>query len=260
MLEQIYNSFVVYNENFDIITRDYYIYVVNLIKSSINSTQKLNIIIGNYYFNFNNTNKTIKINFNFEHTIVKFGGRDSPNAPFGQIKIQNSDDFYMVRIQDYEKLKSSDIIIEYSIPNIININSLSEFDIYSNKLVYISPLLYPYYNEITPRSINCLTTFIDVSQPRRALLLEKLKINNILHKNVNNCFNKSYLYNLYKDTKLLINIHQTDHHHTCEELRILPALQCGVIVICEESPLKEHIPYNQYILWCDYNNRLLLFQ
>jgi hypothetical protein len=62
------------------------------------------------------------------------------------------------------------------------------------------------------------------------------------------------LQNILKNTKILINIHQTPHHHTCEELRILPALECGVIVISERSPLNELIPYNNLIIWADYDD------
>ena len=51
----------------------------------------------------------------------------------------------------------------------------------------------------------------------------------------------------------MINIHQTDSHHTFEELRVLPALQCGVIVISESSPLIELIPYSDYVIWCPYD-------
>ncbi len=51
----------------------------------------------------------------------------------------------------------------------------------------------------------------------------------------------------------MINIHQTDHHDTFEELRCLPALLCGCIIISEDSPLKEHIPYNKYIIWTTYD-------
>ena len=74
--------------------------------------------------------------------------------------------------------------------------------------------------------------------------------------NVNNCFIKNDLQNLYKNTKILINIHQTEHHHTFEELRVLPALQCGVIVISENSPLSELVPYNDYIIWTSYDKIL----
>ena len=73
------------------------------------------------------------------------------------------------------------------------------------------------------------------------------------HKNVNNSFDKDSLQKLLRRTKVLINIHQTDHHHTFEELRVLPALQCGVIVVAEMSPLKKIIPYNDYIIWANFD-------
>jgi hypothetical protein len=254
VLQKIYNSFIFYNDSYDRITRDYYEYVVSLINSSIDNNHLINIIVGDYHFDFNNDYKTIYVNINFEHTLVKYGGRDSPNAPFGNITISTTSDYYMVRIQDYHILNKSDIVIEYSIPNIMNIKTLPEFDIYSKKLLYIAPVLYPYYNDATNRSINCLTTFIDITQPRRALLLENIQSNHIEHINVNNCFDNNVLQNIYKNTKIMINIHQTDHHHTFEELRVLPALLSGIIVICEESPLKECIPYSEYVIWSTYEN------
>ena len=51
----------------------------------------------------------------------------------------------------------------------------------------------------------------------------------------------------------MVNVHQTDHHHTFEELRVLPALLNGVIVISEDVPLKEKIPYSEYIIWVEYD-------
>jgi hypothetical protein len=47
----------------------------------------------------------------------------------------------------------------------------------------------------------------------------------------------------------LINIRQTAHHHTLEELRVLPALLCGAIVISESAPLQDTIGYSEFILW-----------
>lgn len=84
--------------------------------------------------------------------------------------------------------------------------------------------------------------------------MNEIKRINIKHTNINNCFDKNSLQKLYKNTKILINIHQTDDNHTFEELRVLPALQCGVIVICEKSPLNWMIPYNDYIIWAEYDN------
>ena len=258
VLKNIKKSNICYDNNPIHYVKDYYNYIVNLIeKVLLIEDININIIIGNYSYIFKNNNKILHINLNYEHTLVKKGNRDSENVPIGKILINNSNsEYYRVRIYDFTNLNKADFIIEYSNPNIINIKESTLFDSFYQKIIYIAPLLFDNLtiNNNNIKNINCLTTFINIYEPRRLSLLNNISNNNICHLNVNNCFDYNDLQNLYKNTKILINIHQTDHHHTCEELRILPALQCGVIVICEESPLKEHIPYNQYILWCDYNN------
>jgi hypothetical protein len=50
-----------------------------------------------------------------------------------------------------------------------------------------------------------------------------------------------------------VNIHQKDNCLTFEELRVLPALQCGTIVISEISPFSEKVPYHNSIIWCSYD-------
>jgi hypothetical protein len=99
-----------------------------------------------------------------------------------------------------------------------------------------------------------ITLFESNSNNRRRNILEqmnKLKINNY---EVNNCFSNECLLELYNETKIMVNVHQTEHHHTFEELRVLPALINGVIIISEDVPLKEKIPYNEFIVWADYDN------
>jgi hypothetical protein len=86
------------------------------------------------------------------------------------------------------------------------------------------------------------------------MLINSLKDGNIPHININDCFTLEGNLNLLKDTKIILNIHQTEHHNTFEELRCLPALLCGTIVISEHSPLKEHIPYKDYIIWTSYDD------
>ena len=116
--------------------------------------------------------------------------------------------------------------------------------------------MYNMDNILKYRKNDILTTFINVNEPRRLNLLNKIRENKMSHNNINNCFEKENLKELYKNTKIIINIHQTEHHHTMEELRVLPALLCGVIVICEKSPLTHMIPYNDYILWSSYDDIL----
>jgi hypothetical protein len=255
MIFQLKQNLFYYKDNFGIIN-DYYQMIVEIIKNFLynNSDLNINITLCNNHYNFNNNNKTIKININYEHTLVKKGGRDVlSNTPFGNIYYDNNEK-YLVRIDRYNELNNSNIIIDYSIPNIYNVKSCQLFNLFSNKHIYISSSIYDFKFIKENRSIITLTTFINTNEPRRAKLLNELSNKKMPHINVNNCFEKNALKNLYENTKILINIHQTPHHDTFEELRVLPALQCGVIVIGERSPLNNLIPYNEFIIWTDYNN------
>lgn len=257
MIFNTHNSYIYYNDTSGMIN-DYNQYIVELIKSILadNKESSINILFSNNDHNINtNTNINIKIDVNYEHTLVKNGGRTSNGSPFGVIPCENNE-FYLVRIQDYNRLNNSDIIIDYSIPNIHNVNISNLFNDFAKKHIYISPSFYNINFNREKRDIICLTTFINTNEPRRGCLLESIRQRNIQHINVNNCFEKNALEKIYNNTKILINIHQTDHHHTFEELRVLPAIRSGVIVICEKTPLTELIPYNEYIIWSDYHTIL----
>ena len=255
-LESIKNSCILYEKNYTFYIKDYYNYVVKLVKKILtNNDYGINVLF-NYYNNIPNNNKNIVIGINFEHTLVKIGGRSAENSLPGNISNMDSDEKYLVRIDGYENLINKNIIIDYSIPNLININKSLRYEDYYNKSIYISALLYKPYFNIDNRNIKLLTTFINTNEPRRHRLLENIKNKNMEHININNCFEKKELKALYRNTKIIINIHQTDHHHTFEELRVLPALLNGVIVIAEESPLRESVPYHKHVIWSSYDNIL----
>jgi len=257
MLFQVNNSYLYCNEEFGSVI-DYYRMVVEYILYFLynHPEMKINIILSNntYEYEFNNDNQTIRININCEHTLVKMGGRDVPSyTPFGMID-DDDNNKYLVRIDKYFDLINSDIIIDYSIPNICNVQTCYMFDTFSKKHIYISSSIYDSYFIKENRNNISLTTFANVEEPRRAKLLKNIRDKNLSHINVHNCFDKNELQKLYKNTKILINIHQTPHHHTVEEFRILPALECGVIVISEISPLITLIPYHDYVIWETYDN------
>jgi hypothetical protein len=261
MIVSISNSQLYYLDDYGIVT-DYYMYIVKCLKEILinNPHWNINIVLGKDEYNFKNTNKIIRINLNYEHTLIR---KDCPEISTnnyiqsGNIKDLNNNN-YLIRIDRYDELKHADIIIDYSITNIYNVRSNNTFSLFSNKHIYISPSIYSTLNTNNNlRHIDCLTTFIridDPNRPRRKQLIDALKESNIRHTNINNVFNKDDIEKMYKDTKILINIHQTDYHHTAEELRILPALLCGVIVVCENSPLSNLIPYSEYIIWTSYEN------
>ena len=251
----IHNSSLVYRNNCAVVN-DYYQYIVRIIKEVLENTKDLhiNIILGNEHYVFDNTiNKTLRITINFEHTLITPSVEPGVIAPIGNIK-DISGNNYLVRIDNYKELQLGDIIIDYSIPNIYNIKESKVFSKVANKIIYIYPSIYDTYYIKNNRSIVSLTTFIDIKRPRRKLLLDTLEKCHTKHININNCFDIETLKLLYTNTKVMINIHQTPYHHTFEELRVLPALQCGVLVICENSPLREMIPYNDYIIWSDYDS------
>jgi hypothetical protein len=99
----------------------------------------------------------------------------------------------------------NDIIIDYSIPNIINIRESNLFTEYSKKTIYIAPMLYKKQWGIKERKINCLTTFINTNESRRQKILIEMKNINIQHININNCFESKELEKLYLNTKILLN-------------------------------------------------------
>jgi hypothetical protein len=189
--------------------------------------------------------KSMRITINYEHTLVD--SKAEPSFPKGTIPMMsNPSETYTIRLGYHSHHVNSDIVIDYSCPNIKNLESYS----IGSKMVYIAPILYPIFESLSIRNIDTLTTFIRPDYPRRQKLLNTLGSNHI---NRTDCFGKDELFRLYSSTKVLINIHQTDFHHTAEELRILPALACGVIVIAEDSPLKETIPYYESVIWVPYD-------
>jgi hypothetical protein len=249
-------SYLHYIEYYHVIN-EYYQNIVELIKQILQNNKELNINITlceNY--NFNNSNKTINININYEHTLVKKGGRSvSIDTPYGNINSIDGEK-YLVRICNFDILNNSDIIIDYSNPNIYNVKSCPKYSFFSKKHIYISSSVYNPYFIKENREILTLTTFINTEEPRRKNLLVNMNNEKIFNININNCFEKNHLQNILKNTKILINIHQTSHHDTVEEFRVLPALECGVIVISEKSPLIELIPYSNLIIWADYDDIL----
>jgi hypothetical protein len=264
MLYNANGSFLYCKDNYGGMLNDYFQNIIKLIQLVFENTPelKINVILHDYCDNpefnnyeFNNSNKTLNIKVNIEHTLVKSGWRDVYiGSPFGEVNDTNNEK-YLVHIGNYIFLNNSDIVIDYSNPNIYNVKTCPQYNSFSKKHIYISSCVYEPCFTKENRNILTLTTFFvtnDPSRPRRNEFLNKIN-DKMKHTNINNCFEKE-LGNIFKKTKILINIHQTPHHDTFEELRVLPALECGVIVISEKSPLAEMIPYKDLIIWADYDD------
>jgi hypothetical protein len=245
-IEKVKEASLVYESQYGHSIKEYYLYCVQLFKSQLSG--EFNVVFGDIDYTPNNGLPTKRVAFQYEHTLVKKGGRDSEGFPAGVVPSPAGEN-YLVRLCNYDSLSRSDIIVDYSLPNIRNVTSTNFYPHYNDKVVYVSPCLY----EIdfgNNRQLPVFTNFYDPNQPRRRKLLETLgpQAQNYTHTYAQD------LARMYNRSQIVVNIHQTDHHDTLEELRVLPALRCGAIVISERSALQELIPYKDHIVWADYND------
>lgn len=249
---KVHQARFIYDQNYDIGLKEYYFYISQLLIHALNGFDKDCII----FFGIQPLRvppqdmPAITINFQIEHTLVKLGGRGSENAPVGKVGFQDKPDKnYLVRIANYQKLINQDIVIDYSRINLKNIKLSNLYEDYLIKTFLIAPTLYELksYTSREDRQYDTITLFRNTEEPRRKQFIQTLNRQNIKFENVNNVFDN--LDSVYLNTKILINIRQTDFHDTLEELRILPALRCGVIVISELAPLQKYCMYSEFILW-----------
>ena len=187
-----------------------------------------------------------------EHTLVKPGGRDSEGFEAGVLPIPSDPNFapYLARLNNYEVMEKFDFIIEYSRMNLVNIRGAAKFGDLHDRLIHLSPALYQLIgtaSDIRKRNFNAITNFGNAEQFRRRNFLEELRSKGIPIQNIHTWY--ADVEELYRRTRILVNIRQTDHHDTLEELRVLPALRSGVIVISELAPYKELTRYSEFIIW-----------
>ena len=187
-----------------------------------------------------------------EHALVKSGGRDSDGFEAGALLIPSAISTipYIARLSDYEQLKKFDFIVEYSRINLANIQGVEKFRDLQGRLIYISPTLYKLNcasSNARQRNFIAITNFGNSEEPRRKMFLEAMRAKQIPIQNIQTWYED--VEELYARTRILVNIRQTDHHDTLEELRVLPALRSGVIVISEIAPYKELTRYSEFIIW-----------
>ena len=221
-IKKLNNAILAYYPEYNKTIRDYYFFCIDQLGSTIPFPDKCNIIFGPFTWTFPNNYRTIRILLQPEHTLVKRGGRHSDGAVSGAIPVgQSKDETYLVRIADYKKLIQGDIVIDYSQANIINIFSSGKFYDLSHKLFHFWPLLYKYKRDdlnAQHRELSLITMFGNPDELYRKNFLKILNDHGIYPENINNSFKN--IESIYRKTKILINVRQTNTHHTLEELRI----------------------------------------
>eukprot|EP01040_Poterioochromonas_malhamensis_P014997 gene14997-16699_t len=200
----------------------------------------------------------IYIFFQFEHNLV-YGPWFSklPKSNVSIITPSHRHDYYRLRIQNLEKYLISDLIIEYTQPNVYHMKSSRLLPpVIEDKVVYVPSLQYDYIveendnrgNSNLIRPLNIISTCSKIAG-RRQQAFKMLEWKGITVTNFRNLSQAEDLKRVFSTAKIVLNIHQTDYHHTAEEFRLLPALLRGAVVVSEDVPLRETIPYHRYIIW-----------
>ena len=230
----------------------YYEYCVTGILNSLDSKNrgKLSIFLLGQDFSFDKRVRSVRINT--EHTLVRENGRGSAGSPRGNIPVigGNGEEKYLVRVSGGARgWSNTDQIIDYSVPNMINVHRSELAEVYSGKSHYIAPLLSPtmFNPSIEGRDLSKVFTFMSLTEggDRRSEVIDGLKELGVKVANIQGLVGDPS--ETMSRIGVLLNLHQTEHHHTLEELRILPALLQGVVVVSEPSPLTEQIPYSKFV-------------
>ena len=184
----------------------------------------------------------------YEHTIVAQSYIPKNAEIVSAIKHGEYAELFQARLlgtrKNYRKAAG---IIEYSYLNILHVKNSEFRDLYQDKTVYIAPV----FVEFSPTwnfengNRGCVTAFGDTKFERRAEFLASLRTLKINTRNVSGNYDNYYA--LFDDNSLLVNIHQTELHSTLEELRVLPALACGLLVISEKSPYQDNLIFRDFI-------------
>ncbi len=221
-----------YEDKWDVSNlNEYYQYILN----NLIGFFKINNVPLSVNFGCDSLIKDINLEFQYEHTIIK-SGID-----------------YLCSIYRVDYLSKCDLVFEYSNANVTHIKNFTEYTEYSNVCRYYPPLLYEITETYTGnRFKNCLT--IHNPSPRRHNIHQKIDMDYYHAVCEGDLYDKDIMRKTMNNYKLLINIHQTDFSHTLEELRVLPSLMSGILLISEDVPYKESIPYSKHIIWSQYNN------
>jgi len=238
----------IFRSNPEIVIHDYCYYVQKLLIQNLGQLKKRGVVFYECpsFKPLKLLMPSTNISLQIEHTLFNPAGNVLSSGIPGGLKVPGHQKNYLVRIADIEKLTKADIIFDYSRINLFNIRSAPELRDYLRKSFCISPSLYPIFIDTHGRN-GVITLFGNPNLSRRKSFLDDLKKHQILSKNIRDVYFD--IDKIYQKTKIVINIRQTDSYDTLEELRVLPALRSGAVVICETAPYAEKTAYSKFIIW-----------
>ena len=252
--ESVGEACLTHNPRHTLYVRGYYRYCVALFRSALQRrSSALHWVFGPYPA-ADVPLPVRRIAFQIEHTLVKPGGGDSEDAPPSRTPLPDREGVYLARLLQRPTLAAADLIIEYSHANLRHLRDSGGFDDLLAKTILISPLLHEPCFRRDGRDVPSLTLFSDADEGRRGRFLAAARARGLPIRNLKRCFDVDALQARYRRTRVLVNLRRTLHHDTIECLRILPALQSGVIVVSEDGPLRHALPYARFIVWASYDD------
>ena len=222
----------------------------------VGAEQPLDILVGSVRAPRDLAARSLRLEFQPEHLLVKPGGRDSSGSPSGSTLISGTDTPYLFRLSQAERLAKADLILDYSACNLEHWRTSGHALDLHRRARCLAPLVLSERTDRGTRHRDIITMFADPDQPRRRRWLDEARIRGVPVRNERGAFDAVALTALLDDTRVLVNMRQTDHHDTAEELRLLPAIQRRVVVVSEDVPLRTLIPYHRFILWCQRDDLL----
>lgn len=251
--ERVGPAVLTHNPSHTVFVRAYYRYCVALFRRALQRRpQAVHLVFGDYPAR-DSALPLRRIAFQIEHTLVKPGGGDSAGAPVSATSLPHGDGCYLARLLHRPALAAADLVLDYSHANLVHLRAAGGFDDVLAHAAVVAPLLHETYFGRDRRDIACLTLFSDAGEGRRGRFLAAARTRGLPVRNLRRCFDSEALQARYRRTRVLVNVRRSDHHDTIEELRILPALQSGVIVVSEDGPLRDALPYARFIVWAPYD-------
>jgi hypothetical protein len=251
--EHVGQALLTHNPQHTIYVRAYYRYCVALFRDALNHRPAaLQLVFGDYP-PADSALPLRHIAFQIEHTLVKPGGSGAEDATPSRTLMPDGHTYYLARLLQRPTLAAADLVIDYSEINRDHLRAAGDFDDVLGHMVVISPLLHDACFSRDGRDASALTLFSDAGEGRRGRFLAAAQARGLAIRNLKRCFDSAALQAQYRRTRVLVNVRRSDHHDTIEALRILPALQSGVIVVSEDGPLREALPYARFIIWARYD-------
>lgn len=195
-----------------------------------------------------------RIGFQIEHTLVKPGGGGSAGAARSNTPLADGSGHYLARVLHLDALRQCDRVVEYSAANLAHLQAAGGFGSYLERVLPLAPLLFEADFGASHRNWQIMTLFGDAEEGRRGRFLRNARAAGLPVRNRKRCFEPERLRQAFRRCRILVNVRRSDHHDTLEELRVLPALLCGVVVVSEDVPLRETIPYQRFVVWARYED------